>query len=104
MNIHLNITRSIIIIIIIMKQELQLCQNGMMEPLGLSNERVNYCRNLNYDVLELSELHNTQNKKSWKGRRWITCKDCETGRYLNSNAITSIGTEKNFERKWEQFK
>ena len=30
---------------------------------------------LNYDVLGLTELHNVQNKKIWKCKRWITSQD-----------------------------
>ena len=46
-------------------------------PWGLCNERFNFCMTMDYDVLGLTELHNVQNKKGWKGRRWITCDDSE---------------------------
>ena len=44
-------------------------------PWGMCNERLNYCRSMNFDVLGLTELHNAQNKKIWKGRHWITSED-----------------------------
>ena len=44
-------------------------------PWGICNERFNYCKSLNFDVLGLSELHNAHNKKAWKSKRWITSED-----------------------------
>ena len=46
-------------------------------PWGLCNERFVYCRALNYDVIGLTELHNTQNKKQWKNKVWITSEDSQ---------------------------
>ena len=38
---------------------------------SLSNERYHYCKQLNYDILGLTELHNTQAKEQFKGKAWI---------------------------------
>lgn len=46
-------------------------------PWSLCNERFKYCQAIQYDVLGLGELHNVQNKKGWKSRRWITSQDAE---------------------------
>ena len=35
-----------------------------------SNERHQYCKQLDYDVLGLTELHNKQKIKECMGRRW----------------------------------
>ena len=46
-------------------------------PWGLCNERLNYCKSMDLDVLGLTELHNVQNKKAWKKKYWITSADAE---------------------------
>ena len=38
---------------------------------SLSNERYHYCKELNYDILGLTELHNTQANAQFKSKRWI---------------------------------
>ena len=38
---------------------------------SLSNERYDYCKGLQYDILGLTELHNTQARKQYQGRRWV---------------------------------
>ena len=38
---------------------------------SLSNERFHYCESLDYDILELTELHNMQSKELLKGRRLV---------------------------------
>ena len=38
---------------------------------SLSNERYSYCKELNYDILGLTELHNTQAKEQFQGKTWI---------------------------------
>ena len=43
---------------------------------SLSNERHQYCKALNYDILGLTELHNAQTK--FQGRRWICSAAAET--------------------------
>ena len=54
------------------------CENvrmAMWNPWGMCNERLNYCKALNYDILGLPELHNAHNKERWKGKHWITSED-----------------------------
>ena len=47
-------------------------------PWGLCNERMNYCRVMDFDILGLTELHNNiQNKKLWQKRYWVTSADAE---------------------------
>ena len=43
---------------------------GFWNPWSYSNERHQYCKQLGYDVLGLTELHNKQKIKEWMGRRW----------------------------------
>ena len=50
-------------------------------PWGLCNERFNYCMSMNFDALGLTELHNIQNKKLWKCKRWITSEDAGFDEY-----------------------
>ena len=38
---------------------------------SLSNERYNYCKELHYDILGLTELHNTQAKAQFQHKTWI---------------------------------
>ena len=38
---------------------------------ALSNERFDYCKSLQYDILGLTELHNQQAKKRYQGRQWV---------------------------------
>ena len=38
---------------------------------SLSNERYQYCKELRYDILGLTELHNTQAKEQFKDKIWI---------------------------------
>ena len=38
---------------------------------SLSNERYHYCKELNYDILGLTELHNSQSKEQFKHKTWI---------------------------------
>ena len=68
-------------------------------PWGFSNERFNYCLALNYDVLGLTELHNVQNKKIWKCKRWITSMDApidEQGKLQDSASGVGILLSKRF--------
>ena len=44
---------------------------GFWNPLSYSNERHAYCKQLEYDVLGLTELHNNHIKKQYQGRRWV---------------------------------
>ena len=44
---------------------------GCWNPWSYSNERHEYCKNLNYDILGLTELHNNQVKQQFQGRKWI---------------------------------
>ena len=56
------------------------CNNVKMafwNPWGLCNERLNYCKSLDFDVLGLAELHNVQNKKAWRKKYWITSADAK---------------------------
>ena len=46
-------------------------------PWGLCNERLNYCKHLDFDILGLTELHNAQNKKNWQKKYWITSEDAK---------------------------
>ena len=46
-------------------------------PWGICNERLNYCKALEFDILGLTELHNVQNKSTWCGKHWITSADAE---------------------------
>ena len=41
-------------------------------PWGICNERLNYCKAMDFDVLGLTELHNAQNKKAWRKKYFIT--------------------------------
>ena len=45
---------------------------------SLSQERYDYCNSLQYDILGLTELHNTQAKKQYQGRRWVCSAHAET--------------------------
>ena len=52
------------------------CRN----PWGLSNERLNYCKELSFDILGLPGLqfvHHIQNKKVWKNNYRIPSDDAE---------------------------
>ena len=50
---------------------------AIWNPWGMSNERLNYCKAQNYDILGLPELHNAHNKTQWRGKHWITSEDAE---------------------------
>ena len=56
---------------------------GVWNCWSLSNERHNYCESLNYDILALTELHNTQDK--YKGRRWVCSAPAGTDKNGRSN-------------------
>ena len=58
-------------------------------PWGLSNERLNYCKQLNFDILGLTELHNAQNKKKWKKKNWITSDDAKCDTNTNANFVAA---------------
>ena len=71
-------------------------------PWGLSNERLNYCRSLNFDVLGLPELHNVQNKKLWQSKTWITSEDSrvdEQGKNTDPAAGVAILLSQRFSKK-----
>ena len=38
---------------------------------SMSNERYHYCKGLQYDILGLTELHNTQAKVQFQHKTWI---------------------------------
>ena len=38
---------------------------------SLSNERYQYCKELHYDILGLTELHNNQAKAQFQSKLWI---------------------------------
>ena len=61
-------------------------------PWGMCNERLNYCKALNYDILGLPELHNAHNKERWKGKHWITSEDAR---------INEQGKMKTQHRAWQ---
>ena len=44
---------------------------GVWNCWSLSHERYRYCESLKYDILGLTELHNTQEKELYQGRRWV---------------------------------
>ena len=44
-------------------------------PWGICNERFNYCKYLDFDILGLTELHNAHNKKCWRKKYWISSED-----------------------------
>ena len=46
-------------------------QIGVWNCWAISNERYQYCKSLNYDILGLTELHNGQTKKHFQDRRWV---------------------------------
>ena len=50
----------------------------------MCNERFNYCLDMGFDALGLTELHNVQNKKLWKCKRWITSDDSEVDEQGNN--------------------
>ena len=62
---------------------------GTSGAFPLSNERLNYCKHLNFDVLGLSELHNVQNKSQWQEKHGITSKDTEIDEQGESNVSSS---------------
>ena len=71
-------------------------------PWGLSNERMNYCKEMQFDILGLTELHNGQNKSIWRSKRWITCEDSEVdaqGKSSDPAAGVGILLSKNFASK-----
>ena len=43
-------------------------------PWSYSNERHEYCKALDYDIMGLTELHNNQHKPQFAGKHWI-CSD-----------------------------
>ena len=72
---------------------------GCWNPWDMCNERFNYCSSMEFDILGLTELHNVQNKKCWKGRRWITSADAEIdeqGKNLDPAAGVGILLSKQF--------
>ena len=58
-------------------KEFNFLRMACWNPWGMCNERLNYCKHMNYDVLGLTELHNVQNKKAWRKRYWIASEDAE---------------------------
>ena len=44
---------------------------------SFSNERLQFCKSLGFDVLALTELHNLQNRKSFESRRLIPSAQAE---------------------------
>ena len=58
---------------------------GVWNCWALSNERYRYCESLKYDILGLTELHNSQAKELYKGRRWI----CSAHAELKENGKSS---------------
>ena len=44
---------------------------GFWNPWSYSNERHAYCKSLHLDILGLGELHNRQDNKNFKSKRWI---------------------------------
>ena len=44
---------------------------GFWNPWSYSNERHEYCKSLNLDILGLGELHNVQGKSQFQEKRWI---------------------------------
>ena len=46
-------------------------------PWGICNERLNYCKSLDFDILGLTELHNVHNKKCWQKKYWISSADAD---------------------------
>ena len=52
---------------------------------SLSNERYSYCKELNYDILGLTELHNTQAKEQFKDRTWIHSEIAKTDKQGRCN-------------------
>ena len=44
----------------------------MLESMGYSNERHIYCKQLNYDILTLTEPHNEHVKEQYESKGWIT--------------------------------
>ena len=68
-------------------------------PWGMSNERLNYIKEMEFDILGVTELHNSQNKSTWKSRRWITSEDAEVdeqGKSSDPTAGVVILLSKNF--------
>ena len=50
---------------------------GFWNPWSYSNERHEFCKSLNYDILGLGELHNVQCKEQFKEKRWICSQAAE---------------------------
>ena len=51
---------------------------GVWNCWSISNERFNYCDDLKYDILGLTELHNNQAIEQYQGRRWACSAHAET--------------------------
>ena len=77
-------------------------QMTIWNPWGLCNERLNYCKVMNYDILGLPELHNAHNKEKWRGKHWITSEDSEIdaqGKNTDSASGVAILLSKRFADK-----
>ena len=77
-------------------------QMALWNPWGMCNERWNYCKALNYDVLGLPEMHNTHNRKLWRSKYWITSEDAELndqGKNTDSASGVAILLSKRFADK-----
>ena len=75
---------------------------ALWNPWGLSNERMNYCKAMNYDILGLPELHNAHNSKKWRGKHWITSEDAqidEQGQNLDPASGVGIMLSQRFAKK-----
>ena len=60
---------------------------------------MNYCKEMQYDILGLPELHNVQNKKAWRRKFWITSEDAgidKQGKCVDSSAGVGILLSKHF--------
>ena len=71
-------------------------------PWGMCNERLKYCKAMNFDVLGLTELHNSHNKKLSHGKHWIISEDAEIddqGKNLDPSFGLGILLSKRFANK-----
>ena len=85
-------------------KESEQIQMTLWNPWGMCNERMNYCRTINYDILGLPEMHNTHtyNKKFWHGKHWVTSEDAtldEQGKNTDSTSGVAILLSKRFADK-----
>ena len=75
---------------------------GVWNCWSLSNERYDYWKELQYDILALTELHDAQAKTQYQGRRWVSSApstEDEEGKNSNPAADVAILLSEKMEDK-----